>query len=71
MRHGFALVLLDAGVSIRALAEYLGHTDPGFTLRVYAHTMPNSEAKIRVAIDRAWAAPSEAASAPHVRPVNG
>ena len=29
LRHFYAIVLLDAGESIRALAEYLGHADPG------------------------------------------
>jgi hypothetical protein len=37
----------------RALAEYLGHNDPGFTLRVYAHLMPSSEGRARAAVDRA------------------
>jgi integrase len=52
-RHYYASALLEDGVSIRAVAEYLGHNDPGFTLRVYAHLMPSSEAKARAAIDRA------------------
>lgn len=52
LRHFYASVLLDAGESIRALAEYLGHADPGFTLRVYTHLMPSSEDRARVAIDR-------------------
>ena len=43
LRHFYARVLLDAGESVRALAEYLGHADPGFTLRVYTHLMPASE----------------------------
>jgi hypothetical protein len=34
---------LEHGTSIRALADYLGHADPGFTLRTYAHLMPTSE----------------------------
>ena len=34
LRHHFASVLLAGGVSIPALADYLGHADPGFTLRV-------------------------------------
>ena len=33
LRHAYASVLLDAGESIKALSEYLGHSDPGFTLR--------------------------------------
>jgi len=51
LRHYFASVLLDAGESIRALADYLGHSDPGFTLRVYTHLMPASEARARRAVD--------------------
>jgi hypothetical protein len=35
------------GVDIRALAEYLGHADLGFTLRVYCHLMPEAEDKAR------------------------
>jgi integrase len=42
-------------VSIKALAEYLGHADPGFTLRTYTHLMPSSEDRTRTAVDRAFA----------------
>jgi integrase len=52
LRHWYASVLLDAGVSIKALSEYLGHADPGFTLRTYTHLMPSTEEKAREAIDR-------------------
>ncbi len=52
LRHFYASVLLDAGESIRALADYLGHSDPGFTLRVYTHLMPSSEDRARVAVDK-------------------
>lgn len=55
LRHHFASVLLDGGVSVRALAEYLGHADPGFTLRVYSHLMPETESRARTAIDAAHA----------------
>jgi integrase len=51
LRHYYASVLLDAGENIKALAEYLGHSDPGFTLRTYTHLMPNSQARARKAID--------------------
>jgi integrase len=53
LRHFYASVLLDAGESVRALAEYLGHADPGFTLRVYTHLMPASEERTRRAVDQA------------------
>jgi site-specific recombinase XerD len=51
LRHHFASVLLDAGESIKALSEYLGHHDPGFTLRTYTHLMPSSAERTRRAID--------------------
>jgi integrase len=51
LRHYFASVILDAGESIRALADYLGHSDPGFTLRTYTHMMPTSEDRARRAVD--------------------
>jgi integrase len=55
LRHTYASVLLDAGESIKALSGYLGHTDPGFTLRVYTHLLPASEDRTRRAIDAAFA----------------
>jgi integrase len=48
-------------------AEYLGHADPGFTLRVYAHLMPSSEDRARKAIDRAFGRTAPGASAPDMR----
>ena len=53
LRHFYASVLLDAGESIKALSEYLGHSDPGFTLRTYTHLMPSSEQRTRRAVDHA------------------
>lgn len=54
LRHHYASVLLDAGESVRTLADYLGHADPGFTLRVYTHLMPASEDRARRAVEAAW-----------------
>ena len=59
LRHHYASTLLDGGVSVRALAEYLGHSDPGFTLRVYAHLMPDSEDRARAVVDAAFGVPAE------------
>jgi len=47
--------VLDAGESIRAVSEYLGHSDPGFTLRTYTHLMPSSDERTRKAVDDAFA----------------
>jgi hypothetical protein len=37
------------------VSEYLGHADPGFTLRTYTHLMPSSAARTRRAIDAVFA----------------
>lgn len=52
--HHYGSVLLDAGENVKALAEYLGHSDPGFTLRTYTHLLPNSQDRARKAIDQAF-----------------
>ncbi|MGH3876160.1 MAG: tyrosine-type recombinase/integrase [Actinophytocola sp.] len=51
LRHLYASVLLDAGESVKALAQYLGHSDPGFTLRVYTNLLPTSHERTRRAVD--------------------
>ncbi|GAA2689618.1 Site-specific recombinase XerD [Actinosynnema pretiosum] len=56
LRHFFASVLLDGGESIKALAEWLGHADPAFTMRVYTHLLPSSNDRTRRAVDRAMRA---------------
>ncbi|WP_329187579.1 tyrosine-type recombinase/integrase [Streptomyces sp. NBC_01428] len=56
LRHFYASVLLDAGENIRALSQYLGHSDPGFTLRTYTHMMPSSEGRTREAVDSLYVA---------------
>ncbi|MFF4350871.1 tyrosine-type recombinase/integrase [Streptomyces sp. NPDC001530] len=54
LRHFYASMLLDAGESIKAVCQYLGHSDPGLTLRVYAHLMPSSQERTRNAVDRVF-----------------
>jgi integrase len=56
LRHFYASVLLSGGVDIRALSEYLGHHDPAFTLRIYAHLMPDTEGKALRAVENALSA---------------
>ena len=51
LRHFYASALLDAGENIKAVSEYLGHSNAAFTLRVYTHLMPGSEERARSAID--------------------
>lgn len=56
LRHACASTWLEHGVSIKAVSEYLGHADPGFTLRVYTHVMPSSGQRARKAMDAAFEA---------------
>ena len=49
LRHFCASVWLDHGVNIKAVSNFLGHSDPGFTLRIYTHLMPQSEELVRTA----------------------
>jgi integrase len=43
--------MLAGGVSVKELAEYLGHADPAVTLRVYAHLLPSSHDRARTVIN--------------------
>ncbi len=52
LRHYYASVMLADQVSMVELAEFLGHADPGFTMRVYGHLLPDSHERARQAIDR-------------------
>jgi integrase len=55
LRHYAASSWLAGGVNIKAVAEYLGHTNAGFTLRVYAHLMPSAADAMRSAMDASLA----------------
>ena len=59
LRHYFASVLLHDGVDIAALASYLGHGDPGFTLRTYVHLMPDAADRMRSVVDKALGAAAD------------
>jgi integrase len=55
LRHYYASAQLAGGTDIKALAEYLGHADAGFTLRIYAHLMHGAADRARKVIDDALA----------------
>ncbi len=57
LRHFYASTLLSRAVSIKELAEYLGHSDAGFTLRTYTHLVPSSHQRARQAIDAVFGRP--------------
>ena len=62
LRHTAASAWLAQGVDIRTVAEFLGHSDPAFTLRVYSHLMPDAADRARKAMD-AFFNPGDAESA--------
>jgi integrase len=51
LRHFYASMSLHEGESIKALSEYLGHADPGFTLRTLTHLVEDSSQRTKRAID--------------------
>jgi hypothetical protein len=48
-RHTYASTALAAGKSLRWVADQLGHQNPEFTLRTYAHLMPQEESDLSFA----------------------
>jgi integrase len=57
LRHLFASSLISAGVDVRTVAEYLGHSDGGaLVLRTYSHLMPDAGDRVIRALDAAFAA---------------
>lgn len=55
LRHFSASEELEAGESVVSLARWLGHSDPGFTLRKYSHFLPRAGARGTAAIDAIFA----------------
>ena len=63
-RHTYASVALDAGKSIRWVAEQLGHANPELTLRVYGHLIRDREEDLTFA----EFAPTGATGRPYTAP---
>jgi len=53
LRHTCATLLLYEGRTVNEVADHLGHADPGFTARTYAHLMRDASKRRRVPIARA------------------
>jgi integrase len=46
LRHACASWLIAAGMDVVSVSQRLGHWSPDFTLRVYSHAMPGSQATL-------------------------
>lgn len=56
LRHTCATLLLYEGWTLNDVAKHLGHRDPGFTAREYAHVMEEASKRQRVPLTQAIAA---------------
>ena len=65
LRHTFASTLLSRGVSIKAVADWLGHASPTITLDTYAHLMPTDDEVGRSVLDAAFADSSRTVGSAH------
>jgi integrase len=53
LRHGAASLLLNQNVPIPVVSRYLGHANPGVTMRVYAHMIDGTSGMAAQGIDEA------------------
>jgi integrase len=55
LRHTCATLLIYEGRTVNEVAQHLGHADPGFTARTYAHVLDGASKRRRVGIEDAVA----------------
>jgi integrase len=53
LRHTCATLLMYEGRTLNEVAEHLGHADPGFTARTYAHVMRDASRRRHITISEA------------------
>jgi integrase len=68
LRHGFASLMIAAGVNAKALSTYMGHSSISITLDRYGHLMPGAEAEAAGLLDAYLV---RADSAARVRQIDG
>lgn len=64
LRHFYASLLIRGGLSVKVVAERLGHGNAAMTLNVYGHLWPDDEDRSREAVDAVLLG----ADVPHRRP---
>jgi len=68
LRHASATLLLSSGVPVRTVSDRRGRSDPGFTLRIYAHLLPNAQAEAAERLAQALPRLAAGARVPVVSP---
>lgn len=61
LRHHFATTLLDGGVPLKTVQDWLGHADASTTLRIYGHRTDAGEAQGLAVVAKTIAAPESPA----------
>ncbi len=64
LRHFTATQLIHAGMDIRTVADFLGHSDPSLTLRVYSHAIEERNQAAATIMGQVLAARKEPAGLP-------
>jgi integrase len=52
LRHAYASVAIDAGVNVKALSTFMGHSSITITLDRYGHLLPGAEDEAAELMDR-------------------
>ena len=68
-RHGFASMMIAAGVNAKALQTYMGHANIQITFDLYGHLMPGNEKEAAGLLDAYLARASEDAARASRAPV--
>ena len=67
-RHGYAALMIGAGVNVKALSTYMGHANIGITLDQYGHLLPGAEDEAADLLDAFLARQVGGATAPPTAP---
>ncbi|MBQ9698794.1 MAG: site-specific integrase [Acidaminococcaceae bacterium] len=54
LRHTHITHLLAAGVDIKTVANRVGHSNPGYLLRVYAHSLDEQQQRLLIVLDKIY-----------------
>ena len=57
-RHGYACLMIAAGVNVKALSTFMGHANIRITLDQYGHLLPGAEDEAAGLLDAFLAATS-------------